>query len=226
VTFSLERGKRYALVGESGSGKTTLLKIIRDLHHPSALSLRVDGQEVPDGFPGISRAISLVPQDPEIFSQTIWENITLGADYDEESVHQAAEWACFSEVVGRLPRGYESSIKEKGVNLSGGEQQRLALARGLLACQDKDVVLLDEPTASLDPVTEMKIYQNIFRVFRGKTIVSSIHRLHLLSYFDQIFLFERGRIVARGNLAELLAQSSEFRVMWQEYHRHAQKEVV
>lgn len=217
VSLSLERGERVAFVGESGSGKTTLLKVIRDLYHPQSLNLSVDGQIIPQGFEGISRAIALVPQNPEIFATTILSNITMGADYDMSFVRKFTDMACFTDVVENLPKQFKSSIKEKGVNLSGGQQQRLALSRGLLACHDKDIVLLDEPTSSLDTMTEMKVYRGIFQGFRGQTIVSSIHRLHLLPLFDRICMFEGGEIIASGTLSELLSSCSQFEALWQQY---------
>jgi len=131
--------------------------------------------------------------------------------------------ACFTDVVEDLPKKFDSSIKEKGVNLSGGQQQRLSLARGLLACHDKDIVLLDEPTSSLDTVTEMKVYRNIFREFRDKTIISSIHRLHLLPLFHKIYVFSEGRIIASGNLEELLTHCPEFQELWRQYHENKQE---
>lgn len=222
VSLSLKRGSRVAFVGESGSGKTTLLKVMRDLYHPRSLRLTVDDKEVLDGFRGISRAIALVPQNPEIFATTILENITLGADYDLEFVRHFTDMACFTDVVEDLPKKFDSSIKEKGVNLSGGQQQRLALARGLLACHDKDIVLLDEPTSSLDTGTEMKVYRNIFREFQDKTIISSIHRLHLLPLFHCIYMFSDGQIIASGNLGELLTQCPKFQELWKQYHEQKQ----
>lgn len=220
VNLSIARGERIAFVGESGSGKTTLLKVMRDLYHPNGLELVVDGAVIPAGFEGISRAIALVPQNPEIFATTIKENITLGADHELEFVRRFTDMACFTEVADGLPRGFDSSIKEKGVNLSGGQQQRLALARGLLACHDKDIVLLDEPTSSLDTTNEMRIYQNIFGAFRDKTIISSVHRLHLLPMFDRIYFFDGGRITASGCLRDMLSDCSEFQRLWQQYHDH------
>lgn len=220
VAFSLARGERIAFVGESGSGKTTLLKVMRDLYHPRSITLSVDGRVIPQGFEGISRAIALVPQNPEIFATTILENITLGAEYTHEFVEQFTDMACFTEVAKSLPKGFNSSIKEKGVNLSGGQQQRLALARGFLACHDKDIVLLDEPTSSLDTLNEMRIYENIFRAFDGKTIVSSIHRLHLLPLFHRMYFFSGGQIVASGTLDDLLRTCPAFKGLWDEYHKH------
>ena len=215
ISLSVRRGERIAFVGETGSGKTTLLKVMRDLYHPQKLLLTVDGRAIPHGFDGIARAIALVPQDPEIFATTIIGNITLGADYDMEFVRHYTDMACFTDVADGLPNGFHSSIKEKGVNLSGGQQQRLALARGLLACHDKDIVLLDEPTSSLDTVTEMQIYENIFREFCGKTVISSIHRLHLLPLFDRICVFEHGKIIASGTLSELLRTCPTFLSLWE-----------
>ncbi len=222
ISLTIRRGEKIALVGVSGSGKTTLLKVIRNLHHPRDLDLKVDGLAVTAGFEGISRAIALVPQDPEIFATTIRENITLGADYSAETVRKFTDMACFTDVAESLPKKLDSSINEKGVNLSGGQRQRLALARGLLACEDKSLVLLDEPTSSIDVATEMEIYGNIFREFSGKSIISSIHRLHLLPSFDRIYVFDQGRIIGQGTLAELLSTCSQFKELWTKYNERGE----
>jgi ABC-type multidrug transport system fused ATPase/permease subunit len=225
ISLSINRGERIAFVGKSGSGKTTLLEVMRDLYHPRNITLRVDGKIIAGGLGGIARAIALVPQNPEIFATTVLENITLGAEHNMEFVRHFTDMACFTDVAENLPRKFDSSIKEKGVNLSGGEQQRLALSRGLLACHDKDIVLLDEPTSSLDTTNEMVIYENVFREFEGKTIISSIHRLHLLPLFDRIYIFNSGEIIASGNLKELLSQCPEFQALWQEYNKHNQEKL-
>jgi ABC-type multidrug transport system fused ATPase/permease subunit len=224
IQLKIDHGKRIALVGESGCGKSTLLKLIRGLHTPSRLTLNVDGKHVTEGFDGVARAISLVPQTPEIFNGTILENLTLGAEYCEEDVAWAMRMAEFDTVVALLPNGLESSVNEKGVNLSGGQQQRLALARGLLASKNKSIVLLDEPTSSLDTATENRVYTNIFREFADKTIVSSIHRLHLLGQFDRIYVFDAGRIIASGTLSELLDNCLQFQTLWQQYQASGQQE--
>jgi len=124
--------------------------------------------------------------------------------------------ARFTQVVERLPHKFESNIVEKGVNLSGGEKQRLALSRGLLAAADKPILLLDEPTSSVDPKNELDIYKNIFTIFKKKTILSSVHRLHLLPQFDKIYYFKKGKIVARGSFAQLL-KNKEFSTIWKKY---------
>lgn len=215
VSLRINRGEKIAFIGETGSGKTTFLKVARGLYDTKSLVLRVDGVDVAEGFEGIEEDIALVPQNPELFATTIRENITLGALYDDAFVRQYTDMACFTDVAEKLPHGLETSIKEKGVNLSGGQQQRLALARGLLASHDKGILLLDEPTSSLDAVTEMKVYQNIFTGCDGKTIISTIHRLHLLPLFDRIYLFEGGKVVASGTLSELLRNCEAFQALWQ-----------
>ncbi len=217
IALAVERGERIAFVGKSGSGKTTLLKVIRGLYRPESMRLTVDGQNIAEGFDGIARAIALVPQNPEIFATTIRENITLGADHDATTIKRFTDMACFTETAAALPKGLESSIKEKGVNLSGGQQQRLALSRGLLASDDKDIVLLDEPTSSLDTANEMLVYKNIFCGFQGKTIISSVHRLHLLPLFDRICFFEDGKIIASGTVPQLLDACPSFNRLWVQY---------
>lgn len=219
ISFEINRGETIALVGRTGGGKSTLLKIMRDLYHPESIELWADGEKVPTGFEGISRDIALVQQDPEILSRTIFENITMGAEHDLEFVRKFTDMACFTEVAESLPKQFESSIKEKGVNLSGGQQQRLALSRGLLACHDKSIVLLDEPASSLDMITTISVYGNIFREFKGKTVISTIHQLHLLPLFDRIMMVEEGVIVATGTLPELLATSRDFTYLWETMQR-------
>ena len=217
VSLNFRRGEKIALIGATGSGKTTLLKIIRELYQPQTASVFIDGKNLAAGFSALSSEIALIPQEPEIFATTILENITLGVEYDMRTVRIFTDMARFTEVAESLPRGFDSSIKEKGVNLSGGEKQRLALARGLLACKDKSIVLLDEPTSSIDIANELLIYQNIFLEFSGKAIVSSIHRLHLLPLFDTIYFFNEGKIIASGAFGELLENSAEFKELWLNY---------
>ncbi len=222
VSLTIRHGERIALIGESGGGKSTFLKLLRDLYQPGTLALSVDDARCKAGFSSIADSISLIPQDPEIFSTTVRENITLGVEYPESHLKVFTDLARFTEVVERLPRGMESSMVEKGVNLSGGEKQRLALARGLLASEGKDIVLLDEPTSSVDFGNELAIYENIFEAFPGKTIISSVHRLHLLPLFDSVYLFKRGAIVASGSFDELRKASPAFQTLWKRYMRSSE----
>lgn len=219
VSVTIAHGKRIAVIGASGSGKTTFLKVVRELYHPTAGELELDGKLLVDGFKAISGAIALIPQDPEIFSTTIRENITVGINHTDAYIKKFTDMACFTDVIRRLPHKLESFIFEKGVNLSGGEKQRLALARGLLASEDKQIILLDESTSSVDSKNELNIYRNIFKSFKNKTIIASIHRLHLLNLFDEIYFFQSGKIVASGTLKQLLKQSMEFQDIWKKYHK-------
>ena len=219
VSLSLRRGEKIAFIGDSGSGKTTLLKIIRDLYHPKSGKVIVDGKILSKGFQTVRSAISLIPQEPEIFATTIKENITFGAKYSQEEIKRYTDMATFTDVVSQLPRGLQSSIVEKGVNLSGGQKQRLALARGLMASEDKEIILLDEPTSSVDVKNELLIYQNIFKAFKEKTIISSVHRLHLLSLFDTIYYFRNGTIIYSGTFDQLLRESKSFQNLWRKYSK-------
>ncbi len=219
INLTIKQGQKVAFIGESGSGKTTMLKLIRDLYHPQTGTIVLDGKALPHGFKSISTNISLIPQDPEIFSTTIKENITLGAPRSLAEIKMYTDLALFSSVVEQLPRKLNSSIFEKGVNLSGGQKQRLALARGLMASEEKEIILLDEPTSSIDTKTELEIHRNIFSHFKDKTIISSVHRLHLLGLFDVIYYFQNGRIIASGSFQELLGNSPPFRRLWEKYSK-------
>ncbi len=217
ISLNIKKAERIALIGESGGGKSTFLRIIRDLYHPKTLGLSVNEKQVSNGFASISDSISLIPQDPEIFATTIRENITLGVEYDDEHLKIFTDMARLTQVVDRLPKKLESSIVEKGVNLSGGEKQRLALARGLLASTDKDIILLDEPTSSVDFQNELQIFKNIFESFPQQAIIASVHRLHLLSLFDTVYFFEGGKIIANGTFEELKKSSPDFQKLWEKY---------
>jgi ABC-type multidrug transport system fused ATPase/permease subunit len=216
VTITVRHGERIAFVGESGSGKSTFLKLLKGIYEPRRAVVRIDSQEIAS-IADISDSIGLIPQDPELFQTTIFENITLGADINKKRVDAVVKLAVFDKTLKRLPNGYASMIHEKGVNLSGGEKQRLALARGLLAAADKQILLLDEPTSSVDASTERDIYTGILRSYKGRTIISTLHRLHLLKEFDTIYVFDKGRIVASGSFQSLKKDSPHFQKLWTKY---------
>jgi ABC-type multidrug transport system fused ATPase/permease subunit len=212
LELNIKRGYKIALIGQSGSGKSTLLSLLRGLYLPGKkVELRIDDTNFP--FDTIQDKVTLFPQEPEIFENTIAYNVTLGLPCTEAEMNQVCDIADFSDVIKQMPQGLLTDIREKGVNLSGGQKQRLALARGILAAKDSELILLDEPTSSVDPRTEMRIYERMFEAFQDKAIISSIHRLHLLNKFDYIYMLDKGSIVAEGSYADLLETSAEFRTM-------------
>lgn len=204
VNFKIERGQRIALIGESGSGKSTLLALLRGLYTPIKASLDIDGKRMKHGLSHLYEHVTLIPQDPEIFNSTVEDNITMETRVEEKELEDAIELAQFKSTLQRLPNGLKTNVLEKGVSLSGGEKQRLALARGILAARNSEFLFMDEPTSSVDTQNELLIYEKIFTAFPDKTIISTVHRLHLLKMFDLIYYFKEGKIKASGSFEKLL----------------------
>ena len=216
IDFSFKRGEKIALIGESGSGKSTILTLLRGLYLPQKADITCDDKPLKHGIQTLKQSITLIPQDPEIFNDTIRYNITMDMLSNSDELKKAIQMAQFSDVVNRLEKGIDTGVLEKGVSLSGGEKQRLALARGILAAKDSDIVLLDEPTSSVDSINEKKIHENIFKEFKDKTIISSIHRLHLLDKFDYIYMFDKGKIIEQGTFKEI-KNGLNFKTIWRKY---------
>ncbi len=223
VKIKLERGKRIALVGESGCGKSTLLLLLRGLQDADSVTMRCDGQLMAHGLKHLASHTTLIPQDPEIFSDTIGFNITFGMPATSNEIDSATRLSRFDQVLTRLPRQLETNIAEKGVNLSGGEKQRLALARGVFLSRDSDILLLDEPTSSVDSLNERIIYANILAQSKDRCVVSSIHKLHLLELFDEIYVFGHGLLLEQGSLPSLLSRGGELSTLWSNYQSEADR---
>ncbi|WP_448204370.1 ABC transporter ATP-binding protein [Azospirillum sp. sgz302134] len=217
VSLDLTRGRRIAVIGESGSGKSTLLRVLAGLYTADAVSLAVDGTTRPD-LRDLSSITTLIPQEPQIFDSSIRQNITMGIGYPAGEVVRACRLAQLGPVLETLPAGLDTAINEGGVNLSGGQRQRLALARGILAAHGSSLVMLDEPTSSVDPATELRVYDALLAEFGDACLVSAIHRLHLLPRFDTVVLMDAGRVVDSGTMDELLARQPLFQAMWRNYH--------
>lgn len=224
ISITLEKGKRIAFIGESGSGKSTLMALLRGLFSPQPGTAIMVDDKTSVSINAISSSITLFPQEPEIFENTIEHNITLGLPFDEHQIMEVCRTAQFDEVVNQLPKKLQSNIQEKGVNLSGGQKQRLALARGILAAKSSDIILLDEPTSSVDSKTENQIYERLFEEFADKVIVSSLHRLYMLAHFDYIYVLQHGSIVDEGTFSKLRASSLIFQELWR--HQEEKKNVV
>ena len=222
INIRFKKGQRIALIGESGCGKSTLLAILRGLYPPQyEAEFLLDNKPFDRAL--LNESVTLFPQDPEIFENTIEYNITLGLPFDEKDVWEVCDLAHFSDTARQLPNSLKSSIQEKGVNLSGGQKQRLALARGILAAQSSQIVLLDEPTSSVDPKTELMIYEHLFKAFEDKVIISALHRLHLLQYFDYVYVLQNGKIVEQGTFEYLHTEGVLFKDLWK--HQQEKKRV-
>jgi ABC-type bacteriocin/lantibiotic exporter with double-glycine peptidase domain len=219
IDLTLERGKSYAIVGTSGSGKSTLLSLLRGLNRAQTGTVYCDGAVVEDGLCAVSHLTTLIPQDPEVFADSVCKNITMGIEAPNEKVLQAIEMARFSKVLAQLPKGLETNIAEKGVSLSGGQKQRLALARGIFFALDSDseILLLDESTSSVDVMNEEAIYKTLLKHFRSELIVATTHKFNLLHMFDEIIVMQNGKIVEKGTLAELLAVDGVLAPLWRQY---------
>lgn len=184
--FSFKKGDKIAIIGENGAGKSTLMYILRGLYPTTDIQVKIDGKIQKEGAATLSDLTTLMPQDPEVFANTIEYNITMGLKYPKEMVEQVIQLACFDQVLKKMPEGLQTDIREKGVNLSGGERQRLALARNILAAMDSDIILMDEPTSSVDAENEKRIHKGLFKYFKNKTIISTVHKKNLLPMFDRV----------------------------------------
>lgn len=225
VSLTLRRGQRIALVGGSGAGKSSLLRALAGLHPSRGARFFVDGREQ-GALADLGGGATLVPQDPEIFEASVLHNLTLGLPCAMSELRSACDAARFTDVLKDLPEGLETLISERGGNLSGGQKQRLALARGLIASRDSSLVFLDEPTSSVDPITEAAMYDGVFRALPRACVVSAIHRLHLLPRFDTIVLLDEGRVVDAGTLDELLSRQPAFVALWRGQARAGEQRVA
>jgi ABC-type multidrug transport system fused ATPase/permease subunit len=218
LSFVLERGKRYALIGSSGSGKSTLLRVLAGLYCPERVTLMTDGGPIRvspvETAQFLRTQATLIPQDAEVYEGTLGENLGLCESVlgppAPHAYAAALEAACATDFVQPTPLGLEASVAERAANWSGGQRSRVALARGILAAGGSSIVLMDEPTASLDPVTEARVYTNLFAAFADSCVVSSIHRLSLLGRFDEVLVMRDGRLIAQGTPDELTRSCPEF----------------
>lgn len=210
VDLCLPQGAKIAVLGPSGAGKSTLLKLLFGALRPTAGSARIGSRAAADYGERISELVAVLNQDPHLFDDTIAANIRLGRpEATDAEVARAASLARLDAVMESLPLGLATRVEEAGKRFSGGERQRIALARILL--QDAPVVLLDEPAAGLDPRTERELLATIFAALEGRTIVWVTHHLAGVERMDEIVFLDRGEITMRGTHAELLAREERYR---------------
>jgi ATP-binding cassette, subfamily B, bacterial len=211
VSLVVEAGTTVALVGPTASGKTTLVSLIPRLYDPTSGSVLVDGADVRTVDPGsLRRQIALVTDDPFLFSATVHDNIAYAKpDATREEVVAAAQRAQAHAFVSELPDGYDTMIGERGLTVSGGQRQRLAIARAIIA--DPRILILDDATSSVDASTEQEIKRALAEVMRGRTTFVIAHRLSTITLADEVVVLEHGEITARGSHDELLAESELYR---------------
>ncbi len=213
IGFKIKQGEKIALIGASGDGKSTLMNLLSGLYRPSQAELIIDGVSF-DSLDPLKAITTLIPQDPEIFENTIAFNITLDLPTELHQIHEIVKLSGFSKVLDSLPDGLKTDICEKGLNLSVGQKQRLALARGLFSARLSSLILMDEPTSSVDLPTELNILSGIMNAFPKVSMIVSLHRLHLLPNFDSIIMLCHGKVVAYGTVSELLNNPGPVNDLW------------
>jgi ATP-binding cassette subfamily B protein len=211
VDFEVEAGEVIALAGATGSGKSTLLSLIPRFYDPTGGRIWLDGTDLRDLRLGdLRRQIGIVFQDNFLFSNTIAWNIAYGhRKATKNQIEGAARIACAHEFIKEFPNGYETILGESGLNLSGGQRQRLAIARAILL--EPPILLLDDPTASIDPETEHEILEAINRAIEGRTTFIVAHRLGTLARADRIVVLKGGRISQIGTHRDLMSDPGPYR---------------
>lgn len=214
ISFEVPAGRTIAIVGPSGAGKSTISRLLFRFYEPSQGRILIDGQDISDIRQTSLRAvIGMVPQDTVLFNDTIGYNVRYGRwDASEEEVREAARLAQIDRFIASLPEGYETPVGERGLKLSGGEKQRVAIARTIL--KGPPILVLDEATSALDSFTEKEIQDALDRVSRGRTTLVIAHRLSTVIGADEIIVLDKGLIVERGNHESLLGQGGVYAAMW------------
>lgn len=214
MSFEVPSGHSVAIVGPSGSGKSTISRLLFRFYDPISGSVEIDGQDLRSvSQASVRRAIGIVPQDTVLFNDTIGYNISYGRpDASESEMKRAAKLAKIDDFVARLPQGYQSMVGERGLKLSGGEKQRVAIARTIL--KDPKILVFDEATSALDTQTEQGIQQSLREVARDRTAVVIAHRLSTVVECHKILVLKDGEIVEEGRHHDLLQKGGEYARMW------------
>lgn len=212
--LDIKAGEKIALVGQSGSGKSTLTKLLFRFLDPQQGCVTYDGIDAKSfTLDSLRRQISMVPQQPDLFHRSVRDNIVLGEEISEAELIDVAKKTCSLDFINDLPEQFDTMVGERGVKLSGGEKQRIAIARAFL--EDAPIVLLDEATSALDSLTEQQIQVAIFNLIKDKTAIVIAHRLSTILKMDRIVVLEFGKIIEEGTHQQLLDKQGKYYAMWQ-----------
>lgn len=224
LNFTVPAGKRIAIVGGSGSGKSTLIRLLYRFFEPSSGTIRIGDHDITDlDVDCLRKHIAIVPQDSVLFHNTIKHNIHYGnLDAPDEAVFNAAKMAEIHLSIQTWPNGYETQVGERGLKLSGGEKQRVSIARAIL--KDSPILIFDEATSSLDSITESSIMNALDKATQGRTSILIAHRLSTVVNCDEIFVLDKGQVAEKGTHKQLLSQpSSLYSKLWNSQHEAALK---
>jgi ATP-binding cassette subfamily B protein len=224
INLRVRPRQKVAVVGASGSGKSTLVKLLFRFYDVGAGAVLIDGQDIRSvSQDSLRRAIGIVPQDTVLFNASIYENIRYGRiDATEAEVKEAIRLAHLDDFIARLPNGHDTLVGERGLKLSGGEKQRVAIARTIL--KRPPILVFDEATSSLDSRSERSILQAIREVSRGQTSLVIAHRLSTIVDADHILVMQEGRIVEQGSHQVLLEQGGSYAHLWQIQQQQKQQQ--
>ncbi|HEX4781755.1 MAG TPA: ABC transporter ATP-binding protein/permease [Usitatibacter sp.] len=222
VSFEVPAGRKVAVVGPSGSGKSTLARLLFRFYDVNAGSITIDGQDLRDvKQASVRAALGVVPQDTVLFNDTLYYNISYGRpEAPRDEIENAARVAHISEFISRLPDGWETSVGERGLKLSGGEKQRVSIARTVL--KDPPILVFDEATSALDSRTEKSIQAELAEISRDRTTLVIAHRLSTIVDADEILVLDHGSIVERGSFRTLVSANGRFAEMWRLQQEQAQ----
>ena len=227
VSFRLEPGKKIAVVGMNGSGKTTMVKLLCRLYDPDGGRVMLNGRNVREyDYEEYLRRFSVVFQDFQLLALPLGENVAGTKDYDAARVQDCLEKAGFGKRLQRMKNGLSTflyrNMDQEGVEISGGEAQKIALARALY--KDAPIVVLDEPTAALDPVSEHEVYSGFRNLVGGRTSIFISHRLSSCRFCDEILVFHQGQLVQRGSHEELVKEEGLYASMWRAQAQYYEKD--